>query len=72
MTQIKENIRLKSEGEKARKERGKEERMKHLAGKETVLLFGVKYTITVKTVSELLTEVVLFLSSFPRYYLVLP
>lgn len=72
MTQIKENIRLKSEGEKARKEREKEERMKHLAGKETVLLFGVKYTITVKTVLELLTEVVLFLSSFPRYYLVLP
>ena len=41
--------------------------MKCLARKETVQLFGVKYIITVKTMLELLTEVVLFLSSFPRY-----
>lgn len=29
-------MRLKNEGAKARKEKGKEERMKRLAGKETV------------------------------------
>ena len=57
-------MRLKNEGAKARKEKGKEERMKRLAGKETVLLFGVKYTITVKTMLELLTEVVFFFLLF--------